>query len=172
MKHRTSKILIISFLYVNTVIAQDQTMPRAEISQPSVREIRLINTAGVVEQEWSKKADFEIRRRCIHLNTTALSPLSVAVGDIMNISLFEGEEYSVKINRVVVDVNNVLSVSGKIDGTRYGFFYLSTKNGIVLAMLEIAERRKSISLSIIGPQISIMSRKSIQYACKNFNARF
>jgi hypothetical protein len=141
MKHRTSKILIMSFLYVN-IAAQSQTTSRGEISQASVREMHLINTEGMVEQQWAKKADFELRRRPIQLNTTVLSPVNLKAGDILRFNLFDGEEYSVKLNRVVVDVNNILSISGKIDGTQYGYFYLSTKERIVLAMVEVIEQRK------------------------------
>jgi hypothetical protein len=142
MKHRTSKILIISFLYVNIVAAQGQTTSRSEISQAGMRGMRLINTEGMVEQQWAKKADFELRRRPIQLNTTVLSPVNLKAGDILQFNLFDGEEYSVKLNRVVVDVNNILSMSGKIDGTQYGYFYLSTKDRIVLAMVEVIEQRK------------------------------
>jgi len=110
--------------------------------QKGSREIRLISKMGIVEQQWKTKADFEIRRRSIELNSVMLSPQALSVGDLLNLKFFDDCEYTVTINRVDVDVNSVISIFGKIEGTQHGYFYLSHRNGISLATIEIIESQK------------------------------
>lgn len=142
MKSHTFIVLMVLFLGISTASVRGQTAFHAVSSQRSVSQIPLLKTTGVVQVQWSKKAEYEIRRSSVEINSLILSPLSITRGDVLNIMLFDGEQYSVTLGRVVVDVNNVLSISGRIKGKQYGFFYLSTRNGITLAMIEIIEENK------------------------------
>jgi len=83
----------------------------------------------------------------VELNPNVLSPLVITTSDTIEIDLFGGEVCTGTLSRVVVDVNNVLSMSGRIDGTEWGFFYLSCRDGLTLATIEIIEKQKKYMIS-------------------------
>jgi len=142
MKSYMVTCLLVLILGVNINHINGQTISQSEFSQISTQEIPLFKKLGIVQGQWQKKENFEIRRRSVELNALILSPLSVNSGDKIEINLFDGERYTVKLNRVVVDVNNIFSMSGRIDGTEHGHFYLSAKDGITLATIEVLEKSK------------------------------
>lgn len=107
----------------------------------------LIKNKGIVEYEWQKKKNFEIRRSSIELNPVNLSLRTLNLGDTLEINLFDEESYKVKVNRKFLDINGIFSISGRIEGVEQGYFYLSSKNGITLVDIELIQEGRKYLIS-------------------------
>lgn len=101
----------------------------------------LITSTGIIQNQWIGKQKYEIVRQSIEFNTAILSNEITALKRF-EVCLFDGGVITVRLTRVFIDVNNVTSILGSIEGTKFSSFYLSTKNGISLGRINLIEKRK------------------------------
>ncbi len=135
-------VLILFLVGFSTNLLTSQIIHQSNFPETQMDKTLLIKSSGIVQKEWVNQARYEIRRRAVEINRMIISTTTVDIGNRLEIDLFDGAACLVKLNRVVVDVNNVLSMSGRIEGTQYGYFYLSTKDGICLGTIEVIEKQK------------------------------
>ncbi|GJQ21945.1 MAG: hypothetical protein HBSIN02_23000 [Bacteroidia bacterium] len=136
---RTVTILILAV--VNTYAVEGQA-----ISQHK-KNIAMAVRMGTIEQQWNSKREFEKSRCSIELNASLFSPMTVTEGDRIEIMLPDGNAYMASVSRVTTDVNNTFSFMAEILGSEYGYFSLSSRNGISLGTIELPEARRRFSIT-------------------------
>jgi len=145
MKFRLGTLLLLFFLAV--AITKGQQIPTNKFSQDSSKRIILIKSSGIIYTNWLKKKEFEKRRAPITIDQKLLSPNNIKKRDIFEIPIFEEKLLIARPNQIFVDINNVLSISGKIEGFKMGYFYLSIKEGICLATIEILDKNEKYTIT-------------------------
>lgn len=143
---RLSILFLLMFFIPGTSFINGQNIFQNN-SQNSFVNNSLINTSGFISGRWVDKANYEMRRIEIKINSEILSSKVVRTGQVYQVELFDGIKYLVRLHRIIVDVNGVLSITGRIEGTSYGYFYLSAKNNFCLGSIEIIETQKKYSIS-------------------------
>jgi len=138
------KSLIGTLLIAILISAPSNAQPA---SQRNGTKIAMATGVGTVQEQWQNKREFERRRRPVELNIAILSPLTLKVGDKIEMLLFDTETYTAKVNRSVTDVNGTFSIIARIEGTQHGYFSLSTKNRRSLGVIELPDQRRKFFIA-------------------------
>lgn len=107
----------------------------------------LIRVEGPTQKSWAKQDDHERRRARITLDTGPLEERSVQEGKQVRLSLFQSQ-HTGTVTDVTEDVPGVLQVRGDLDGSEWGYFILSYKEGRTsLVVRPIGEHRGAFRVS-------------------------
>jgi hypothetical protein len=104
--------------------------------------VSLILAAGPEQAGFDRLAPTAKRYRDVTINEFVLEPGAVAPGDRIVITLFANEYYVVVIDRASVDVNETLSLRGRLEGMEEGYLLLSSSMGRVLASISVPDANK------------------------------
>ena len=83
-----------------------------------------------------------VRWRPIQLNQAVTTPNILAKGDVLNLSLFADTDYVANIDRISKNVNNTMTVRGRIIGFPLGYLLISTSGGRSLGSIRIPEKNE------------------------------
>lgn len=76
----------------------------------------------------------------VAINRTVLEGRSLRPGDLISVRLFDGREYRVVIRRVTT--NLLVTISGKVEGSAFGFMTASVDGEKMLASIELPEENR------------------------------
>ncbi len=79
------------------------------------------------------------RSRVVKIDSLLSDRRRVAMGDTLALSLFADRQHEALVDRVVEDVNGVVTVRGRVTGSEWGFALFSTSEGRTLGVVEIPE---------------------------------
>ncbi len=110
----------------------------------------LFTAAGVECRGFDAIAPQAFRYRTVQLNSRILQPDGVKIGDFVFISPFDQEAFVATIERVQTDINGVVSLRGRIEGTPGGYFLMSMTESCALGSLTIPEQELEYAITYIA----------------------
>ncbi len=112
--------------------------------------VPMFTSIGIECQGFDAVAPQAHRYRTVQINPRILRPVGVKPGDILLISPFSQEIYAAIIESVQSDVNGVVSLRGRVEGTNVGYFLMSAAEGFVLGSLIIPEHNLEYAISYVA----------------------
>lgn len=122
-----------------------------QLIQAHPRDHRLITSASRIEIYWQGQARHDTRRQAITLNLEFLSLQAIHEGDKITVDLFSEAQLNITVIRVFVDVNQTLSILGRVEGFQFGSFLLSSKNGLTFVTIDLPEKQKRYLITYDRP---------------------
>ena len=99
---------------------------------PSPTTTPTLSTPTLVAQPHGAAESYVRQRGCVVMATERLTAdAGWRVGDQLALEVFPGIAYTITVERVTVDINNVLSLNGRVDGEEFSSFVLSADGGNV-----------------------------------------
>jgi hypothetical protein len=137
-------LLSVSFVLSSIFFIQAQNL---NFGPYRLQVVPLFTAAGVECFGFDAVAPQAVRYRTVQINPKVLRPAGINPGDIVLISPFGREIYAAMIENVQADVNGVVSIRGRMEGTTVGYFLLSTAENYALGSLIIPERNLEYAIN-------------------------
>jgi hypothetical protein len=139
--------LAVAFILLSIFFIQAQNL---NFGPYRLQVMPLFTAAGVECYGFDAVAPRAFRYRTVLINPKILRPAGINPGDIVLISPFGREVYAAMIESVQTDVNGVVSLRGRMEGTTVGYFLLSTAGGYALGSLIIPERNLEYAINYVA----------------------
>lgn len=131
-----------------SVLLSGQAQNRPFFGRPQV--LPLFTAAGIECQGFDAVAPRAFRYRTVQINPRLFLKGEVKSGDAFLISPFDREAFVATIERLETDINGVLSLRGRVEGTLGGYFLISTTESCALGSLTVPDQNLEYAITYVA----------------------